>query len=123
MSESENLAMMTTLWNLSIRTILLLRRTPVNRLLDKIRTRQGLKWGVPAMLIGVLYFLAAAICTALIDDGWSTWLYLLFLLFAYNGMKFILMGPISLILLARARTREATARHRAKRLAKVDVGR
>ncbi|WP_244301287.1 sulfate permease [Leucobacter insecticola] len=110
---------MTTLWNLSTRTFLLLRRTPVNRLLDKIRTRQGLKWGVPAMTLGLVYFLAAAICTTLIDGGWSTWLYLPFLLFAYNGMKLILMGPISLILLARARTREVIAHRREKKFTRV----
>lgn len=65
------------------------------------------------MALGHAYFLAAAICTVLIDDGWSKWLYLLLV---YNGMKFILMGPISLILLARARIREAIAHRRVRKL-------
>lgn len=33
----------------------------------------------------------------------------------WNSLKFLLMGPISVILLIRARTGEAIARHRARR--------
>lgn len=55
------------LWNASVSTRGYLRRyMPTNVLLDRIRQRQGLKWGIPAMLIGVAYFYAPAICTTLI---------------------------------------------------------
>jgi hypothetical protein len=79
----------------------LARWTPTNRLLAAIRTRRGLKWGVPAMGIGVLYWLAAATLNTVIRDGGPTWLNALVLLFIYNGFKFLWIGPVSLVLLAR----------------------
>lgn len=104
-----------TLWNLSIKTRVFLRRVmPTNILLDKIRTRRGLKWGIPAMLVGAAYIFAAAMCITLIDHGWSPWLYLAFALLLWNGLTFLLMGPVSLFLLIRVRIHEATARRRAR---------
>ncbi|MBU1250541.1 MAG: sulfate permease [Actinobacteria bacterium] len=108
--------MISRLWNASIRTRAFLRRwMPTNILLDKIRTRTGLKWGIPAMLLGGIYLLAAVYCVTLIDQGWSEWLYLVFFLLLWNSLKFILMGPISVILLARVRIQEARARSRERR--------
>ena len=105
--------LMQRLWNASIRTrVFLRRRMPTNILLDKIRTRQGLKWGIPAMLLGGIYVFAAAMCITLIEHGWSGWLYLLFALLLWNGLKFLFMGPWSLILLLRVRRQEARARKR-----------
>ncbi|MBC9936024.1 MULTISPECIES: hypothetical protein [unclassified Leucobacter] len=55
------------LWNLSIRTRNLLNRyAPTNLLLNKLRERHSLKWGIPAMLIGIAYIAIAAIITTLI---------------------------------------------------------
>lgn len=88
-----------------------LNNLPTNILLDAIRTRRGLKWGIPAMLLAVPNLLAASTCTTFIGSGGPGWLHLLVLLFLWNAMKFISMGPISLFLLLRARVREAvTAR-------------
>ncbi|GGM49708.1 hypothetical protein [Microbacterium saperdae] len=99
--------MLTTLWNLSIRTRIFLRRwMPTNILLDKLRTRRGLKFGVPAMLLGVVYILIAATCTGLIERGWSEWLYLVFFWAFWNGLMFLLFGPWSVILLTRVRIQE-----------------
>lgn len=99
------------LWTLSIRTRNLLHRyAPTNILLTRFRSRRGLKWGIPAMLIGAAYIVLAAIITTLIGHGWSEWLYLLFFLCLYNGLKFLLFGPWSVVLLARARVREARTR-------------
>lgn len=107
--------MLIILWNLSIKTRIVLRRVmPTNILLDRIRTRRGLKWGIPAMLLGAASIVAAATCTTLISHGWSQWLYLAFALLLWNGFKFLLMGPVSLVLLARARIQEAAARRRAR---------
>ncbi|MDA3147177.1 MAG: hypothetical protein ACTH32_10060 [Microbacterium gubbeenense] len=104
------------LWNASIHTRIFLRRwMPTNILLDRLRTRRCLRWGVPAMLLGVVYILIAATCTELIDQGWSEWLYLAFFWALWNGLKFLLFGPWSLILLAQVRTREAIARRRQHR--------
>lgn len=102
------------LWNLSIRTRNLLHSyDPTNILLGKLRGRRGLKWGIPAMLIGVSYVAIAAILTTLISHGWSRWLYLPFLLCLYNGLKFLLFGPWSVFLLMRARHQEAGSGYRA----------
>lgn len=102
--------MIRQLWTLSVHTRAFLRRyMPTNILLDAIRTRRGLKWGIPAMLLTVPYLLAASTITTLIADGGPGWLNLLVLLCLWNTMKFIIMGPISLALLARVRVREAAA--------------
>jgi len=102
-----------TLWTLSVRTRTVLRRwMPTNILLDKLRTRRGLKWGVPAMGLGILYVFAAAGSITLINRGWSPYLYLVFALCFWNAIKFLVMGPISLFLLIRSRLHEAIARRR-----------
>lgn len=101
------------LWKASIHTRIFLRKWMLtNVLLDKMRTRSGLKWGVPAMLLGVVYLLIAVTCTGLIEQGWSKWLYLMFLLSLWNALKFLLFGPWSLALLVRARARETNVRRR-----------
>ncbi len=81
----------------------LLRFAPTNLLLDALRTRRGLKWGIPAMLLALPYIYAAAICTTIIKDGSPGWLYLLVALFIWNSLKFLWIGPISVIRLIRLR--------------------
>ena len=101
------------LWAASAHTRYYLRRyMPTNIALDAIRTRRGLKWGVLAMLLAAPYLLAASICTNLIADGGPGWLNLIVLWGVWNAMKFIIMGPVSLVLLVRVRIREAVARRR-----------
>jgi len=86
--------MIRLLWALSVRTRYFLRRyMPTNVLLDAIRTRRGLKWGVPAMLLAVPYLLVASICVNFIEDDGPGWLNLLVLLLLWNSMKLIVMGP------------------------------
>jgi hypothetical protein len=103
--------MIRLLWALSVRTRYFLRRyMPTNILLDLIRTRRGLKWGIPTMLLAAPYLLAASICTDLIAGGGPGWLNLLVILFNWNAFKFLLMGLISLVLLIRVRVQEAAAR-------------
>ena len=104
------------IWALSVRSRYFLRRyMPTNILLDAIRTRRGLRWGVPAMLLAISYLYAASICVQLIEDGGTGWLHLLVLLFIYNAMKFTIMGPVSLVLLLRAKVREHVERRREHR--------
>lgn len=104
------------LWNLSIRVRLFLRTyMPTNILLDALRTRRGLKWGVPAMLIAVPYLLGAWLLTVWIADGGPGWLNLLVLLFIWNALKFLVNGPIMLIVLIRARVAERRDRRLAGR--------
>lgn len=97
---------------LSARGYGVLRYAPTNLLLNAIRTRRGLKWGIPAMLLAGVYFYAAAICTTIINGGGPGWLYLLVLLFVWNAFKFLWIGPVSVVQLASAR-----ARSRRRRLA------
>ncbi len=108
--------MIRLLWAASVRTRYFLRRyMPTNILLDLIRSRRGLKWGLPAMLLAVPYLLAASICTDLIAVGGPGWLNLLVILFIWNALKFLIMGPVSLALLVRVRVQEAAARRRVRR--------
>ncbi|WP_317696464.1 sulfate permease [Aeromicrobium sp. REDSEA-S32_B7] len=91
---------------LSARGYGVLRYAPTNLLLNAIRTRRGLKWGIPAMLLAGVYLYAAAICTTIINDGGPGWLHLLVLVFVWNAFKFIWIGPVSLIQLVRRRRQE-----------------
>ncbi|MCM1011769.1 sulfate permease [Brevibacterium sp. XM4083] len=101
--------MLRTILVTSIRTRGILRAwLPSNILLDVIRTRAGLKWGMPAMLIGGLYFAIAYWCTITIDNDGPGWLHLVFLVCVWSGFRFIIMGPVSLITLIAVRARERT---------------
>ena len=103
----EDLIMLRLIWNTSIRIRMFLRTwMPTNILLDALRTRRGLKWGAPAMLLSVVYFAIAYWCTTLIDNGAPGWLHLIVLLCIYNAFKFLIYGPISLVRLIAARRRE-----------------
>lgn len=100
-------------WNLSQRTAPILRAwLPTNVLRDAIRTRRGLKWGLPCMLLAGPCLYAAAICHELIEDGGPGWLNLLVILFIWNTFKMLWIGPISLLMLLRARRRERATRCR-----------
>lgn len=104
------------LWAASVHTRSFLRLyMPTNILLDAIRTRRGLKWGMPAMLLAVPYLFAASACSAWVANGGPGWANVLVLLFAWNALKFIFMGLMSLVLLVRARVTERIERHRRPR--------
>jgi hypothetical protein len=83
---------------------------PTNVIRDLVRTRQGLKWGMPAMLLAVPYFAIAYWLTTLLADGAPGWLNLLVLVCIWSGIKMLWLGPISLVLLARARAHEFAVR-------------
>jgi len=96
--------MIRLLWAISpIIRDFLYRWMPTNRLLAAIRTPRGLKWGVPAMGIDVLYFLAAAALTSAVRNGAPEWLYAVVVLFIWNAFKFMWIGPMSVLSLVRAR--------------------
>lgn len=100
-------------WNLSQKIAPILRAwLPTNVLRDAIRTRRGLKWGLPCMLLAAPYFYAAAICRALIEDGGPGWLHLLVILCIWNTFKMLWIGPVSFTKLIRLRLQErADFRH------------
>lgn len=101
------------IWVISIHLRNFMRRyMPTNILLDAIRTRRGLKWGVPAMLVAIPYLVAASICTALIDGGASRWLYVVALVCIWNALKFIVIGPVSAVMLLQCKRAQVWARKR-----------
>ena len=69
---------------------------PTNILLRHLRTRGGLKWAIPAGLVLVpAYLIAAAITTAVLDDGGPGWLNVVALTCIWNAMKFACTGVLS----------------------------
>lgn len=61
--------MIRELWTVSVHTRAFLRRyMPTNILLEAVRTRRGLKWGLPAMLLAVPYLYVASFLIVLIED-------------------------------------------------------
>ena len=103
--------MLRFIWISSIYIRAFMRRfMPTNIALDKLRTRRGLKWGVPAMLLAIVYFYLAAIMSVLVDGGASKWLYVVMLVCIWNAFKFLIYGPVSLVTLMRVRLSERRAR-------------
>ena len=97
------------LWAASVHTRSFLRRyMPTNILLDVIHSRRGLKWGIPATLLAVPYLIAASTCSVWVAGGGPGWANVLVLLFGWNALKFIVMGPISIVLIALARVTDRT---------------
>lgn len=104
--------MIRLLWVASVRTRYILRRyMPSNILLDGIRTRRGLRWGVPAMLLALPYLAIATWCGTLAEDGGPGWLNIIVLVSVWNAFKMLTIGPISLGLLAAVRIHERQARN------------
>lgn len=86
------------LWATSVYARCYLRRyMPSNVLLDLIRSRRGLKWGAPAMLLALPYLLVASTCTSLFANGGPGWLNLVVLWGTWNALKFLIMGPTSIV--------------------------
>ncbi len=103
--------MLHLIWTLSVHTHDFLRRyMPTNRLLDAIRTRRGLKWGVPAMLLAIPYLIAAVILRDRTESGGPGWLNLIVLLCIWNSMKLTIMGSVSVVLLLRVKARKHVER-------------
>ena len=105
--------MIRLLWAASSNIRYFMRRyLPSNVLLDAIRTRRGLKWGVPAMLLAIPYLLIANLCVRLVADGGPGWLHLIVLVCIWSAFKMLWIGPISVVLLVWARLRESSAARR-----------
>ena len=99
--------MIRLLWTASAEVRYFLRRyMPSNIVLDLIRTGKGLKWGVPAMLLAGPYLAIAFWCTTLIESGGPGWLHLVVLVCIWNALKMVAIGPVSVVLLLKARARE-----------------
>lgn len=109
------------IWMTSIHIRYFMRRwMPTKILLDKIRARSGLKWGVPAMLVAIPYLYLAGLLTLIVQDGGPAWLNLVVLVAIWSALKMLWIGPVSLLLLARVRSAEAQAHDAAQ--PHLDVG-
>lgn len=116
--------MIRLLWTASTNIRYAMRRyLPSNVLLDAIRTRRGLKWGVPAMLLAIPYLLLADLCVRLIADGGPGWLHLVVLVCIWSALKMLWIGPVSIFLLVGSRVREfRAARRRRSEVFEVENG-
>lgn len=115
--EERAVLMFRLIWIASVHARYFLRRyMPTNILLDALRTRRGPKWGVPAMLLAVPYLYVGYLLSGLIEAGGPGGLHLLVLLCVWNAMKMTFMGPVSIVLLVRARAREYRIRRRARQM-------
>ena len=111
---------------LSARGYGVLRYAPTNLLLNAIRTRRGLKWGIPAMLLAGVFFYAAAICTTILNHEGPGWLNALVILFTWNGFKMLRIDPVTLVLrryirVTRPDRRASTDVHREEARAQYEV--
>ncbi len=89
------------------------RYVPSLRLVQQIvHRRDGHKWGVPAMLLAVPYFLVANIFKGILEDGGHALFSMPLLWCLVMGIVFLALGPISLVLLFVARVREAMPQRR-----------
>lgn len=103
--------MLRLVWTISVHLRTFMRRyMPTNIALDALRTRRGLKWGIPAMLLALPYLYAASILTTMIDDGAPKWLHVITVVLIWDAFKFIAIGPVSLVTLLRVRASESHAR-------------
>lgn len=66
------------------------------------------------MLVAVPYLLIVCFCANLLAAGGPGVLNLVVLGAGYNALRFVLMGPWSLVLLVRVRLQEAAGRRRAR---------
>jgi hypothetical protein len=75
---------------------------------------RGLKFGILAMLLAVPYLVVANICVTALASGGPGWLNLIVLWTCWTALKFLLMGPWSIVLLIRARLTEAAVNRRSR---------
>lgn len=92
--------MLVLLWNLSAAIRGYLRfYMPSNQVIDWLRTPHGLKWAIPvALVMTSVYLFAMSVCAVIIERGGAGYFNVLVLLFAWNSMKFAVMGVIAPIL-------------------------
>lgn len=95
------------IWIISTYVRSFMRRfMPSNIAITELRTRSGLKWAAPAMLLSLPYLYAASYVATLVDGGASKWLYVVFLVSIWNALKFVANGIVCMGLLARVRVHE-----------------
>lgn len=83
---------------------------PSNIAIALLRTRAGLKWAVPVMLVMAPGYLALSYWLALlVRDGAPGWVAVFACVAFVSAVKFVAFAPVSLVLLARAKWVERRA--------------
>jgi hypothetical protein len=96
---------------------------PTNLLIRRLRTRAGLRWGLPVVVVGYGYFYAAGGLLALIEAGHGDWLSLPAWVCIWNGMKLVFGGLFVTLKLPYVRAKENLAVRRALREYRAEVDR
>lgn len=95
--------MLVLLWNVCAAIRGYLRfYMPTNRALDWLRSPRGLKWAIPVSIVATpAYLFAMSLCAVVTQHPGLGYLNLLVLLFAWNAMKFAVMGVLSVPMMLR----------------------
>lgn len=82
---------------------------PTNRAVTWLRSPRGLKWAIPFALVATpAYLFAMSVCAVIIQRGGPGYLNVLVMLFAWNALKFAVMGVLSVpLMIGRALSRWA----------------
>ncbi len=69
---------------------------PTNRAVEWLRSPNGLKWAIPVALAAVpSYLFAMSVCMTIIQRGGPGYLNVLVMLFAWNALKFAVVGLLT----------------------------
>lgn len=79
---------------------------PSNRLVRHLHTRRGLRWGIPAILLGGIYFIAGVACYGAVQLGGAGWWYLGMAACWWTALKLVGHGLHATIVLPVVRARE-----------------
>lgn len=69
---------------------------PTKRAVDWLRSQRGIKWAIPAALVATpTYLFAMSVCMTAIERGGPGYLNVLVMLFAWNAIKFGVVGVLT----------------------------
>lgn len=69
---------------------------PTNRVVDWLRSPRGLKWSIPVALVATPgYLFAMSVCMTIIERSGPGSLNVLVMLFAWNALKFAVVGALA----------------------------
>lgn len=102
--------MLTIAWKLAATIYWLFQRSPSNRILGWLRRRDNLRWGIIAFVPATIYLFVGITATHIAAEGGPQWLHLVFIIGAYNALKFTAWVPWSIVLFMNTRFRESSGK-------------
>lgn len=85
------------------------RWLPSNILVRRVRTRRGLRWGMPLALLGLVYFIAGVGCVGAVELGGPGWWYVGVAVCWWTALKLVGHGLYATIALPIVRAQESLA--------------